>query len=127
MAIDFDKIKEIIAEKLPCDSGDIKRESSFTDLGADSLDSVELIMGFEEEYGIEIPDEDAEKMSNVGEAVRYRNACSSGAVAATLAACASLGASKGILLDHTSSAEVLSHAGGDDQSDSVGYAGVVFT
>jgi len=71
MAVDFEKIKEIIVEKLPCEAADVKMEASFADLGADSLDSVELIMGFEEEFGIEIPDEDAEKIKSVGDAVKY--------------------------------------------------------
>lgn len=71
MGVDFEKVKEIIVEKLPCEAGDIAMESSFADLGADSLDSVELIMGFEEEFGIEIPDEDAEKIKTVGNAVEY--------------------------------------------------------
>jgi len=71
MGVDFDKIKGIIADKLPCEPGDIKKESTFADLGADSLDSVELIMGFEEEFSIEIPDEDAEKIKTVGNAIDY--------------------------------------------------------
>ena len=71
MSVDFDKVKEIIVEKLNCDPSEIKQETSFVDLGADSLDSVELIMGFEEEFNIDIPDEDAEKIKTVGDVVAY--------------------------------------------------------
>ena len=71
MAVD-DKVKTIIAEQLGVKVEEIKVESSFVDdLGADSLDTVELVMALEEEFGIEIPDEDAEKMTTVGEAVKY--------------------------------------------------------
>lgn len=71
MAIE-EKVKAIIAEQLGVKQEEIKPESSFVDdLGADSLDTVELVMALEEEFGIEIPDEDAEKMSTVGEAVKY--------------------------------------------------------
>lgn len=67
-----EKIKSIIAEQLGVKVEEIKPESSFIeDLGADSLDTVELVMALEEEFGIEIPDEDAEKMTTVGEAVKY--------------------------------------------------------
>jgi acyl carrier protein len=67
-----EKIKSIIAEQLGVKSEEIKPESSFVDdLGADSLDTVELVMALEEEFGIEIPDEDAEKMATVGEAIKY--------------------------------------------------------
>jgi len=67
-----EKIKDIIAEQLGVKKEEIKPESSFVDdLGADSLDTVELVMALEEEFGIEIPDEDAEKMTSVGEAIRY--------------------------------------------------------
>ncbi len=66
------RVKEIIAEQLMVDLEEITEESTFVDdLGADSLDRVELIMEFEEEFGIEIPDEDAEKISTVGEAIAY--------------------------------------------------------
>jgi|YelNatPaOPRAMG01_1025707.scaffolds.fasta_scaffold04309_6 acyl carrier protein len=66
------RVKEIIAEQLMVDPEEITEESTFVDdLGADSLDRVELIMEFEEEFGIEIPDEDAEKISTVGEAIAY--------------------------------------------------------
>ncbi|HRZ39382.1 MAG TPA: acyl carrier protein [Candidatus Omnitrophota bacterium] len=67
-----DKIKSIIAEQLGVKVEEAKPEASFIDdLGADSLDTVELIMALEEEFGIEIPDEDAEKMTTVGDAIRY--------------------------------------------------------
>ncbi len=68
----FERVKGIIAEQLGIDEGEIRPESSFVDdLGADSLDVVELIMALEEEFGIEIPDEDVEQMSTVEEAVEY--------------------------------------------------------
>ncbi|OQX88224.1 MAG: acyl carrier protein [Candidatus Omnitrophica bacterium 4484_70.2] len=67
-----ERVKEIIAEQLGVKKEEIKPESSFIDdLGADSLDTVEIVMALEEEFGIEIPDEDAEKMSTVGEAIQY--------------------------------------------------------
>ncbi len=67
-----DKVKTIICDQLMVDQGEITDESSFVeDLGADSLDTVELIMEFEDEFSIEIPDEQAEKISTVGEAVAY--------------------------------------------------------
>ena len=67
-----DKVKSIIAEQLGVDAEEVTPEASFTDdLGADSLDIVELVMAFEEEFGIEIPDEDAEKIGRVSEAVSY--------------------------------------------------------
>ncbi|MCG3175876.1 MAG: Acyl carrier protein [Candidatus Omnitrophica bacterium] len=66
------KVKAIIAEQLGVKPEEVTDAASFVDdLGADSLDTVELVMALEEEFGIEIPDEDAEKMTNVGEAVRY--------------------------------------------------------
>ena len=72
MSEHFDKIKEIIIDKLGVEDGKITMEAKFIDdLGADSLDTVELIMQFEEEFSIEIPDEDAEGLSSVGEAVDY--------------------------------------------------------
>jgi acyl carrier protein len=67
-----DKIKAIICDQLMVDAEEVNDESSFVeDLGADSLDTVELIMEFEDEFGIEISDEQAEKISTVGEAVAY--------------------------------------------------------
>ncbi len=70
----MDRIKKIIVDQLGVDESKITENSSFVDdLGADSLDIVELIMAFEEEFDIEIPDEDAEKMKTVGDAVRYLN------------------------------------------------------
>ncbi len=66
------KVKEIIVEQLGVDEAQVTSEASFIDdLGADSLDTVELVMAFEEKFDIEIPDEDAEKMRSVGEAVEY--------------------------------------------------------
>lgn len=68
----LDKVKGIIAEQLSVDEGDITMESSFIeDLGADSLDIVELVMALEEEFDLVIPDEDAEKIRTVGEIVKY--------------------------------------------------------
>ena len=68
----FDKVKEVIMDKLGADEDKINIEASFVDdLGADSLDTVELIMQFEEEFGMEIPDEEAEKLTTVGSAVDY--------------------------------------------------------
>ncbi|OQX87361.1 MAG: acyl carrier protein [Candidatus Omnitrophica bacterium 4484_70.2] len=67
-----ERVKEIIAEQLGVKQSEIKGESSFIDdLGADSLDTVEIIMALEEEFGIEIPDEDAEKMETVEKAIKY--------------------------------------------------------
>ncbi|MFA7677734.1 MAG: acyl carrier protein [Candidatus Omnitrophota bacterium] len=71
MSVD-EKVKDIISEQLGVKKEEIKPESSFIDdLGADSLDTVEVVMALEEEFGIEIPDEDAEKITTVGEAVKY--------------------------------------------------------
>ena len=68
----MDRIKKIIVDQLGVDESKITENSSFVDdLGADSLDIVELIMAFEEEFDIEIPDEDAEKIKTVGDAVKY--------------------------------------------------------
>jgi acyl carrier protein len=68
----FEKVKSIIVERLSVDEKDVKNEASFIDdLGADSLDTVELVMALEEEFGLEIPDEDAEKIVTVGDAVKY--------------------------------------------------------
>ena len=67
-----EKVNSIIVEQLGVDADELKPEASFTDdLGADSLDIVELVMAFEEEFGIEIPDEDAEKIGRVQDAVSY--------------------------------------------------------
>ena len=67
-----DKVKSIIVEQLGVDADEVTPDASFTDdLGADSLDIVELVMAFEEEFGIEIPDEDAEKIGRVKEAIGY--------------------------------------------------------
>ena len=67
-----DKVKSIIAEQLGVKEEEVTLQASFVDdLGADSLDTVELVMALEEEFGIEIPDEDAEKMTTVGEAIKY--------------------------------------------------------
>jgi len=66
------KVKEIIIDKLGVEDSQITPEASFTnDLGADSLDIVELVMGFESEFDISIPDEDAEKIGTVGDATNY--------------------------------------------------------
>jgi acyl carrier protein len=66
------RLKEIIVDRLDVEEDQIVPEASFVDdLGADSLDIVELIMGIEEEFDIEIPDEDAEKLTSVGEATTY--------------------------------------------------------
>ena len=66
------KVKEIIADKLGVDEADVKPEASFTnDLGADSLDTVELIMEFEKSFNITIPDDQAEKITTVGDAIAY--------------------------------------------------------
>jgi acyl carrier protein len=66
------KVKEIVMEQLGVDEEEVTPEASFVDdLGADSLDTVELVMAFEEEFDIEIPDSDAEKISKVKEAIEY--------------------------------------------------------
>jgi acyl carrier protein len=66
------KVKEIIMNKLGVDEGQVVPAASFTnDLGADSLDTVELVMEFEKAFNLQIPDEDAEKISTVGDAVKY--------------------------------------------------------
>ena len=68
----FDKIKEVIIDKLGVEESAITEEAHFVnDLGADSLDTVELIMEFEEEFGTEIPDEDAENITTVNSAIKY--------------------------------------------------------
>lgn len=67
-----EKVKEIIAKQLGVNAGEVTPEASFVeDLGADSLDTVELVMAFEEAFNIEIPDEDAEKIVRVNDAIDY--------------------------------------------------------
>jgi len=67
-----EKVREIIAEQLGVKKDEVTEDAKFIDdLGADSLDTVELVMALEEEFGIEIPDEEAEKMVTVGEAIKY--------------------------------------------------------
>ena len=69
-----EKVKEIIVEQLGVDPEEVTMEASFVnDLGADSLDTVELVMALEEEFNIEIPDEEAEKLDTVGKAIEYIN------------------------------------------------------
>ncbi len=71
MAI-FDDVKEVVVEQLNVNPDEVKMESKFVeDLGADSLDVVELVMALEEKFGIEIPDDEAEKIQTVGDAVKY--------------------------------------------------------
>jgi len=66
------KVKDIIINELGVEAEKVTREASFVeDLGADSLDTVELVMAFEEEFGMEIPDEEAEKLQTVGDAIDY--------------------------------------------------------
>lgn len=68
----FDRVKKVAVAQLSVNPDEVTQEASFTkDLGADSLDTVELVMALEEEFGMEIPDEDAEKITTVGEAVKY--------------------------------------------------------
>jgi acyl carrier protein len=72
MADVAEKVKKIIIDKLGVDESEVTNDASFTnDLGADSLDTVELIMEFEKEFDISIPDEEAEKIETVGDAVTY--------------------------------------------------------
>ena len=72
MAYSEEKAKEIIAKELEVTLDQLTPDAKFIeDLGADSLDTVELVMALEEEFGIEIPDEDAEKMGSVGDAIKY--------------------------------------------------------
>jgi acyl carrier protein len=71
MALD-ERVKKIIVDQLGVDEKEVTSEASFIDdLGADSLDTVELVMAFEEEFGLEIPDSEAEKMASVGDALKY--------------------------------------------------------
>ena len=66
------KVKAIIVDKLVIDESEVTNDSNFmSDLGADSLDTVELIMEFEKEFDLQIPDDDAEKITTVGEAIKY--------------------------------------------------------
>ena len=75
-----DRVRAIIAEQLGVKLEEVTDSASFIeDLGADSLDTVELVMALEEEFGIEIPDEDAEKMANVGAAIKYIDSKAAGA------------------------------------------------
>jgi len=68
----FDKVKEIIVEQLGAEEDEVKETTAFVeDLGADSLDIVELVMALEEEFDMEIPDEQAEKIKTVGDAIKY--------------------------------------------------------
>lgn len=69
----FDKVKSIISDKLGINENEVKMETTFEDLGADSLDIVELIMAIEEEYDIQVSDEEAEKAQSVGDVVNYIN------------------------------------------------------
>ena len=70
--MEFERVKNVSVDQLSVDADEVTLEASFVDdLGADSLDVVELIMGLETEFDIEIPDEDAEKISTVGDAVEY--------------------------------------------------------
>ncbi len=72
MASVFDRVKKVIVEQLGVDEEEVTAQASFTDdLGADSLDNVELVMALEQEFNLEIPDEDAEKISTVNDAVSY--------------------------------------------------------
>ncbi len=67
-----ERVKKIIVEQLGVNAEEVNAESAFVDdLGADSLDTVELVMAFEEEFDLEIPDEDAEKIGTVGDAIKY--------------------------------------------------------
>ena len=75
-----DRVRAIIAEQLGVKLEEVTDTASFIeDLGADSLDTVELVMALEEEFGIEIPNEDAEKMSSVGDAIKYIDSKTAGA------------------------------------------------
>jgi acyl carrier protein len=79
MAAIEDRVRDLIVEQLGVNADQVKPEASFVDdLGADSLDTVELVMAFEEEFAIDIPDEDAEKMLSVGDATKYLDEHSNG-------------------------------------------------
>ncbi len=68
----IDDVKEVVVEQLNCNADEVKEESKFVeDLGADSLDVVELVMALEEKFDIEIPDSDAEAIATVGDAIKY--------------------------------------------------------
>ena len=68
----FDDVKEVVVEQLNCNADEVKEEAKFVeDLGADSLDVVELVMALEEKFDIEIPDADAEAIATVGDALKY--------------------------------------------------------
>ncbi len=68
----FDEVKEVVVEQLSVNADEVKEESKFVeDLGADSLDVVELVMALEEKFDIEIPDEDAEKIATVADAIKF--------------------------------------------------------
>lgn len=72
MASVFDRVRKIVVEQLGVDEDQVTLEASFTDnLGADSLDTVELVMALEQEFNMEIPDEDAEKITTINDAVQY--------------------------------------------------------
>jgi acyl carrier protein len=72
MAVEFEKVRDIIVKQLDIDRERVTRDASFIDdLGADSIDTVELVMAFENEFGIEIPEEDAEKLRTVNELIKY--------------------------------------------------------
>ena len=72
MEVSQDKVKQIIADQLGVKKEEVTDSAKFVDdLGADSLDTVELVMALEEEFGVEIPDEDAEKLTTVGDALKY--------------------------------------------------------
>lgn len=72
MSDTFERVKKVIVDQLSVEESEVTPEANFTtDLGADSLDTVELVMAFEEEFGVEIPDEDAEKIIKVQDAVNF--------------------------------------------------------